>query len=166
MLQCVFVYSVLWRNQMDLMYLTNPRSIRSIYARSVKTWATTVVVCRSSIVLLSSLLFRLLCSRHLMYVNSSEWVMDVVFFEKPCIQDTAHPFFTVFWRKTTATGEINRNYSSWQTSLADRKHECCQEVGLILSSKIQVEACISLASTCWVSMNKCVVQKLSCSLFM
>jgi hypothetical protein len=45
--------------------------------------------------------------------------------------------------ENSSNGGENR-YSSWQTALADRKHECCQEVGLILSSKIQVEACISL----------------------
>lgn len=51
MFQCVLIYSALWKNQMDLMCLINPRYILSIYVRSAKTLATTVVVYRSNTVL-------------------------------------------------------------------------------------------------------------------
>lgn len=48
MLLCALIYSVLWRNQADLMCLISPKSILSIYARSVKSWDSTVGVCKSN----------------------------------------------------------------------------------------------------------------------
>jgi hypothetical protein len=50
MLLCALIYSVLWRNQVDLMCLISPKFILSIYAKSVKTWGTTVGVCKSNAV--------------------------------------------------------------------------------------------------------------------
>jgi hypothetical protein len=61
--------------------------------------------------------------------------------ERFVIADEAHPIFLGFKENNRIRGR-KRNNSSWQTTLADRKHECCQELELILSSKIQVEACI------------------------
>jgi hypothetical protein len=50
MLICALICSVLWRNQVDLMCLTSPKFILSIYARSVKCWASTVGVCKCNAV--------------------------------------------------------------------------------------------------------------------
>lgn len=51
MLHYALIYSVLWRNQAGLMCLISPKFILSIYARSVKSWGTTVGVCKSNTVI-------------------------------------------------------------------------------------------------------------------
>jgi hypothetical protein len=50
MLLCALIYSVLWKNRVDSMCLINRKSILSIYARSVRAWATIVGVCKSNLV--------------------------------------------------------------------------------------------------------------------
>ena len=55
--QCLLfvpIYSVRWRNRMDSMCLISRRFILNICVRSVNIWVTTVVVCRSNTIGLSS----------------------------------------------------------------------------------------------------------------
>lgn len=55
--QCLLfvpIYSVRWRNQMDSMCLINQKFILNICVRCVNLWVTTVVVCSSNTIGLSS----------------------------------------------------------------------------------------------------------------
>ena len=125
---------------MDSMCQINRRFILNICVRSVNIWVTTVVVCRSNSTGLSSHHCASLLMEAL-HINSLQWVLRLGLCERFVIKDEALPVFLRF-KENNSIRERKRNNWSWQTTLADRKYECCQELELILSSKIQVEACI------------------------
>lgn len=114
-------------------------------------------------------LFSVLSAHNDMMVQSVVWLRVVRFGTSYVNLKWPHILSTIFKTETSSCIQVNtvfpsskennskrerkRNYSSWQTTLADRKHECCQELGLILSSKIQVEAGIPQPAPV-VSINK------------
>jgi hypothetical protein len=62
-------YSVLWKNQVGLMCLISPKSILSIYVKSVKSWASTVGVCKSNSVVPHHYLV-------ILFTRTAQWDVD------------------------------------------------------------------------------------------